>query len=230
MGVQRLAVAILVLAASTASAQNRTIRTELTDTVHLHHGALQVRVVNYRGRQALHVLNPPVGALGAAILIPGTEMANGTVELDVAGQPIAGAAPDARGFIGLVFRAVDDTTYDSFYIRPTNGRAEDQIRRNHSAQYIAAPDFLFDRLRAEAPGAYESYVDLETGAWTHLRVEVSGSTARLFVNSSSQPVLIANPLKGHGVSGLVGLWIGDQTDAYFSRLQVTVSQSGDSRR
>ena len=219
---------LLVLVAASASAQS--VRSELTDTTHLRHGILDVRVVSYRGRQALHVLNPPVGALGAAILIPGTEMANGTIELDVAGQPIAGAAPDARGFIGLVFRAVDDTTYDSFYIRPTNGRAEEQIRRNHSTQYIAAPDFLFDRLRAEAPGAYESYADLETGAWTHLRVEVSGSTARLFVNSSSQPVLIANPLKGRGRSGLVGLWIGDQTDAYFSRLQVTVSQPGDSRR
>ena len=223
MGVQRLAAAILVLAASTASAQSRSLHAELDDTAHLRHGTLEVRVVNYRGRRALHVLNPPMGALGAAILIPGTEMANGTIELDVAGQPIAGAAPDARGFIGLVFRAVDDTTYDSFYIRPTNGRAEEQIRRNHSTQYIAAPDFLFDRLRAEAPGAYESYVDLEAGAWTHLRVEVSGSSARLFVDSARQPVLIANPLKGRGRSGLVGLWIGDQTDAYFSRLRVTVT-------
>jgi hypothetical protein len=42
----------------------------------------------------------------------------------------------ARGFAGIAFRVQPDLrTYDAFYLRPTNGRADDQVRRNHAAQY-----------------------------------------------------------------------------------------------
>jgi hypothetical protein len=44
-------------------------------------------------------------------------------------------------------------------LRPTNGRADDQVRRNHSTQYISYPDFPWYRLREETPGMYESYSD-----------------------------------------------------------------------
>jgi len=80
-------------------------------------------------------------------------------------------------------------------IRPTNGRADDQLRRNHSAQYISFPDYEWQRLRAEAPGQYESYVDLVPGEWTRVKVEVSGVKARLYVHDASQPSLIVNDLK-----------------------------------
>ena len=51
----------------------------------------------------------------------------------------------------------------------------DQLRRNRSTQYFSYPGYDFDRLRREAPGQYESYVDLEVGEWTHLRIEVAGA-------------------------------------------------------
>jgi hypothetical protein len=36
-------------------------------------------------------------------------------------------------FVGIAFRLQEDLqTYDAFYVRPTNGRADDQERRNHS--------------------------------------------------------------------------------------------------
>jgi hypothetical protein len=40
------------------------------------------------------------------------------------------------------------------------------VQRGHSAQYESEPEFPWDRLRAEAPGKYESYVDLAPGEWT----------------------------------------------------------------
>ena len=80
----------------------------------------------------------PVETLAA---IDGLEFGNGVIQAEVAGAPGAGAGPGARGFVGVAFRLQTDMrTYDAFYLRPTNGRADDQIRRNHSAQYISHPD------------------------------------------------------------------------------------------
>ena len=66
-------------------------------------------------------------------------------------------------------------------------------------------------------------MDLETGAWTHLRIEVGGTRAKLFVNGATQPALIVNDLKRGAVSGQIGLWIGAGTEAYFRALTVTTS-------
>src|SRR5206468_6159800 len=52
--------------------------------------------------------------------------------------------------------AKDVAKYECFYLRPTNGRADDQVRRNHSTQYISHPDFPWFRLRKEFPEKYES--------------------------------------------------------------------------
>ena len=129
-------------------------------------------------------------------MLTGADFHDGTIELEVAGVPRAGAPEDSRGFIGLVFRAQDHGARgENIYLRPTNGRADDQLRRNHSAQYESEPDFPWHRLRKESPGLYESYVDLEAGAWTKMKIVVSGTTARLYVNGAEQPCLIVNDLK-----------------------------------
>jgi len=99
------------------------------------------------------------------------------------------ASSRRRGFVGIAFRLQTDRdpngpqTYDAFYLRPTNGRAEDQERRNHSVQYISHPDWTWSRLRRETPSRYEAYVDLLPDAWTKIRIEVRGAQARLFVGS-----------------------------------------------
>jgi hypothetical protein len=67
---------------------------------------------------------------------------------------------------------------------------------------------------------YESYVDLEPGAWTKLRIEVSGVKARLYVNNAAQPCLIVNDLKLGEGHGKLALWTRVSTDAYFSNLRV----------
>ena len=104
---------------------------------------------------------------------------------------------------------------------PTIGRADDQLRRNHSIQYISIPEYEWFRLRDETPGKYESYVDLVPGEWTKLRIEVSGVKMRLYVNGASQPALVVNDLKHGDSTGSVALWIGPGTEAYFANLRLT---------
>jgi len=160
--------------------------------------------------------------------IEGLGFSNGVIEAEVAGSPGAGAFPGARGFVGIAFRLQTEhnpdgpQTYDAFYLRPTNARADDQERRNHSAQYISHPDWTWSRLRRETPSRYEVYVDLLPDTWTKIRIEVRGAQARLYVRDPPQPVLIVNDVKsGASATGAVALWIGPGTVAYFRNLVVT---------
>jgi len=154
--------------------------------------------------------------------INNVEFLNGTIEVEVAGRPLPDAAPDARGFIGIAFRIQEDLSkFECFYIRPTNGRADVQLRRNRACQYFSYPDWKFDRMRREVPGHYEAYVDLVTGAWTKLRIDIEGARARLFVHEQEQPTLIVNDLKhGPELKGGIGLYIDNGTEGFFRNLRV----------
>jgi hypothetical protein len=183
--------------------------------------------VQYRGRDAIRLVGSrdaqaAGGAPNTIAIVGKGEFRDGVIEVDVAGRPAAGADTSARGFVGIAFR-VDSSgdRYAAFYIRPTNGRADDQLRRNHSTQYVSEPDYPWHRLRREQPGVYESYVDLEPGAWTALRVEVREGRAQFFVNGSKHPVLVVNDMKSPPGSGRIALWIDTGTEAHFSRLRVT---------
>src|SRR5438067_10604077 len=69
----------------------------------------------------------------------------------------------------MIRRAPRSTLFP--YTTLFRSRVDDQIRRNHTTQYAAHPEFDFDRLRKESPEKYESYVDLEPGVWTKYRID-----------------------------------------------------------
>jgi hypothetical protein len=182
---------------------------------------VRIERVRYRGRDAVRLLERNAQREGGLAIVRGISLGDGTIELDVAGLRGPYAAPDDRGFVGVAFRVADGgARYESIYLRPDNGRAASQVRRNHSTQYIAHPDFGFDRMRREWPERYESYVDLEYGAWTRMKIDVAGVTARLFVHNAEQPALVVDDLKLGGGAGGIALWIGAGTEGYFSNLQV----------
>ena len=162
------------------------------------------------------------GAVEQLAVVEGVDFTNGEIEAEIAGAPMAGAFEGARGFVGLAFRLQDDMrTYDAFYLRPTNGRADDQVRRNHSVQYISHPDWPWFRLRKETPEKYESYVDLVPGEWTKVTIAVRGAQARLFVRDQPQPTLVVNDLKtGPTARGAIALWLDIGTEAHFRNLIV----------
>jgi hypothetical protein len=185
----------------------------------------RTEITSYKGRRALHLVplpdpqNPDESLIA---LIIGANFKDGTIELEVAGSPRPGAAPDSRGFIGVMFRVQEHGKRgENIYLRPTNGRADDQLRRNHSTQYESIPDFPWFRLRKESPGVYESYVDQLPGEWTRMKIVVSGTKAQLYVNGGDQPCLIVNDLKLGDTRGQIALWAHSSTDAYFSNLAIT---------
>lgn len=183
---------------------------------------VSIAETNFKGRSAIQVIAAPEAANAASFaVVKDVSFQDGTIEVDLAGQPAAGAGGGARGFIGIAFRIQGDGAYEYIYLRPTNGRADDQVRRNHSTQYSSHPDFEFARSRKEAPEKYESYVDLEPGVWTKYKIEVVGRTARLYVHGAEQPCLIVNDLKLEPRGGGVALWVGPGTEGYFAGLKIT---------
>jgi hypothetical protein len=153
----------------------------------------------------------------------GRHFRNGTIEVDVLSRLLPGAPALARGFIGLAFRInAANTQFEGVYIRPANGRADNQLQRNHAVQYFSFPEYKFDRLRREAPGVYETYADMGLNEWVHLRLVVQGAQAQLFLNDNRQPTLLINDLKhGADATGAIGLWVDVGTEGFFSDLKIT---------
>ncbi len=159
------------------------------------------------------------------VKIKDLDFENGSIEVKVLSRLLPNAPELARGFIGIAFRINDSNTkFESIYIRPTNGRADNQLRRNRSIQYFSFPEYKFDRLRKEAPGEYESYADMALNEWIKLKIVVKDSGAKLFINDSKQPSLVVNDLKhGASSSGGIGLWVDVGTEGFFSDLKIQKS-------
>jgi hypothetical protein len=231
-----VAASAALLLAADATAQNRQYALETTEGLRPHNVAaepathegkkgLRVTISKETLDRAASMTQEQLAQLETLAVIDGSDFSSGVIEAEIAGAPAPGAGEGARGFVGVAFRVGKDlATYDAFYLRPTNGRVEDQERRNRSLQYIAHPQWPWFRLRKETPGRYESYVDLVPGAWTKVKIEVRGDKARLYVHGQPQPSLIVNDVKsGAQARGAVALWIGPGTVAHFRNLTVTAA-------
>ncbi|MEM1115641.1 MAG: hypothetical protein AAF845_14225 [Bacteroidota bacterium] len=216
-----LALVLLVLGAASASAQAPSLDGAVVLDV-------EAEPTAYRGRPALRVVDATEAADATdarLVLFPDLRLGDGTLEVWLAARPTPGAPPQACGFVGLAFGVDPEAeSFEAFYLRMTNGRAEAQPLRNHASQYVSVPAWPWRRLREERPAAYEAYVDLVVGAWTRVRIEVDGDVARLYVHDGDQPTILAQRLLAGDGTGAVGLWIGPWTEAYFAGLTVTEAE------
>ena len=210
-----------LLAGPLQSQVQHEVRLDAVDKLVLHN--VKVEPVIYRGSSALRVSY--AGGESATdneslAIVPGASLQDGTIEVTLAGDTAADAPPLWRGFVGIAFRVTDASHFECMYIRPKNGRSEDQLQRNHSAKYISVPGYPWEKLRNETPGKFESYVDLVPGEWTKIKIMVQGQSAKLYVNGAAQPTLIVNDLKQPVAKGGIALWVGPGTIAHFRDLKI----------
>lgn len=192
----------------------------LTDTAGLVLKNVAVKAVEYKGRKAVQV-TVPAGEEGYAIL-PGVDFQDGTIEAEIALKATTPPGVRMPGFVGIAFRARPDASHcELLYLRPGNSHANDQAMRNHSVQYFAVPDFGWSKLRREWPYVYESHAEISFETWIHVKIEVRGREAKLFLNGSDSPSLVVNGLKGEDLRGAVALWGYQDEEAYFANVRVT---------
>lgn len=149
---------------------------------------------------------------------------NGTIELKMKSRLLPDAPDFARGFIGLVFRANEtDSEFESFYLRPTNGRdCEDPVRKSHGCQYFSYPGYTFDYFREFGITDYEAPVSVALDEWITLKAVIEDQRAAFYLNGEEKPVLEVQEMKhGSGKHGAVGIFVDIGTEALISEIKVT---------
>ncbi len=167
----------------------------VTDRNGVAHRAIRFRV-DYQKLAEIQNYQP------STVYVPNVTFHNGTIEADLIG-PIE---PDDRTFVGIAFRIDPKNTkqHELIYFRPFNSGTE---RHLHTVQYVAT-DTIYDwpYLREKFPGVYESGATIANNVWFHARLEIEGTTVKVFVNGDKTPVLIVKDLKLGDRSGMVGFW------------------------
>ena len=151
------------------------------------------------------------------VWVDGSDFAEGTLELDIRGRDVL-----QQSFVGIAFHGKDDTTYEAVYLRPFNFRAEDPVRHEHAVQYIASPDYDWPRLRKEFPEEFENPVHPSIGPtdWVPVRIIVRGPKIQVYVGMVASVTLEVRKL-GQQDRGMVGLWVGNNSDGDFRNLRIT---------
>ena len=154
----------------------------------------------------------------------GSSFHDGTIEVEVRSRLMPWADIDCRGFIGIVFRANKrDDEFESFYVRPRNGRSCTEARRRiHTMQYFSYPGYTFAYFRERGIADYEAKADIEMDEWIKIKAEVEGASARFFVDDMETSALeVAEMFHGAEPRGAVGLYVDNGTEGFFRNLQIT---------
>jgi hypothetical protein len=155
----------------------------------------------------------------AAIWLDGVDFSEGTIECDILGK----SQPRGSNFLGIAFHGKDNSVFECVYFRPFNFRAENPENASHAVQYIAHPQWTWQKLRAEKTGQYEKPIipapDGDT--WFSAKVVVTSETVSVFVNGGPEPCLEVERLNDHA-DGRIAIWGGDAGDGgYFANLRIT---------
>lgn len=159
----------------------------------------EAKAAEYQGRKCL-LLD------GGAAVLKDFEMRDGVIDVDV-------ATPAKRGFFGFQFRIVNDgVNAEEVYLRQHKSGLPDAM------QYTPILNTGRNWQIYNGPG-FTGAVDIPRDEWFHLRLEVVGAQAKLYVKDMDKPALVMNDLKSGVQKGQVALY--DLTGAtYFSNFEV----------
>ena len=158
-----------------------------------------IRFVSYLGRPAVYI-NRGVALVG------GAAMENGVLDVDV-------AASEATTFLGVVFRAATPRFSNVVFLRPGSSGTEEAV------QYGPAFNSLGVAWQVYHGDGANAVAVVPRNRWIHVRVELAGPVARVFVDTATAPTLVVPRVVESGGSGL-GVWAGAfGRGAYFSNIR-----------
>ena len=162
--------------------------------------------------------DPAVGSHIGLALVQNLKFSEGTLEID-----LRGGGKEQASFVGLAFGVADAKTFEAVYFRPFRFADDDPDARSHSVQYVAWPEYTWEKLRKEKPGLYEAAIEPvpNPSEWFHARIEVTKQKVSVSVDGSTQPCLVVDRL-GHR-EGDVGLWV-DSMPGAFRNLRIQLAK------
>ncbi|MBP7866704.1 MAG: hypothetical protein KA419_12230 [Acidobacteria bacterium] len=134
-------------------------------------------------------------ALAGVATLRDVDFGDGVLEADffVAGDR-------ARSYPGLFFRIRPGGSWERIYLRPHRHALYADV-----VQYVPSFNRVDSWQLYHGPGC-TAPATLPVGRWFHVRVEVAGTAARVFLGDDPRPCLVVDRLR-HGVSrGTVGVW------------------------
>ena len=149
---------------------------------------------------------------------------NGIIEVKMKSRLLPDAPDFARGFIGIAYRVnSSDSEFESFYVRPTNGRdCEDAVRKSHGCQYFSYPGYTFSYFREYQISEYEAPINLALDEWFTITAVIEGCYAAFYLNHDQTPVLVVEKMKhGMGQHGSLGIFVDIGTEALISEISIT---------
>jgi hypothetical protein len=169
-----------------------------------------LRTLSYHGRPAVYINR------GVA-LVRGASMENGTIDLDV-------AASDTTNFLGIVFRAASPRFSNVVFLRFGASGTEEAV------QYGPAFNSLGVAWQVYHGDGANAVAEIPRNQWFHLRLEVAGPVARLYVDTASVPTLLVPRIVASGGS-CIGIWTGAfGRGAYFANVHYTASTGSPPER
>lgn len=196
---RHLAVCFLVLIFKSVSYSQPSPATSVPpDSAHWDFQA-QAKPADYQGRNSLLVD-------GGAAVLKDFEMRDGVIDVDV-------ATPAKRGFFGILFRVAGEGANGEWvYLRTHKSGLPDAM------QYTPILNTGANWQLYNGPG-FTGAVDIPRDAWFHLRLEVAGAQAKLYVKDMDKPALVMDDLKSGVQKGQIALYVLTG-ETYFSNFSV----------
>ncbi|HUN88359.1 MAG TPA: hypothetical protein VMU28_06190 [Terriglobales bacterium] len=159
----------------------------------------EAKVAEYQGRKCL-LLN------GGAATLKDFEMRDGVIDADV-------ATTAKRGFFGFDVRIdAAGANYEEIYLRPHKSGLPDAI------QYTPVLNTGRNWQIYNGPG-FTAAVEIPRETWIHLRLEVRGAQAKVYVKDMATPALVMDDLKSGVETGQIALYVLTG-DTYYSNITV----------
>jgi hypothetical protein len=162
----------------------------------------EAKPAEYLGRKCL-LLN------GGAAVLKDFEMRDAIIDVDV-------ATPAVRGFFGFDIRIdPEEANYEEIYLRQHKSGLPDAM------QYTPVLHTGRNWQIFNGPG-FTGAVDIPKSVWFHLRLEVTGAQAKLYVKDMERPALVMDDLKSGIQKGKVALFTLTG-ETYFSNFEIRVT-------
>jgi hypothetical protein len=143
------------------------------------------KVTNYLGRDCLALEDEKA-------TLKDFEITDGVIDVDMAGT-------ETRGFYNISFRTQGNGDGELVYLRAHKTGLDDAQQYSPMFKGVG-PWQIYN-----GPG-FTRAVDIPRGVWFHVRLEITGAQAKLYVSNMAVPSLVVNDLKSGMRKGGVGFY------------------------